>query len=293
MPASLERKRTMASFALPSTGGAHTCSLQASPYCPVNPVLRARVQTLSVSLAFISFHNFAPFNMRAQVRHSGRHAPGNHFKGDRVVQPVVARSIRILRCDRNRVLLRGEPAVELEVDVQFLAGFERTEVHLLNTSIGAIDFHADSIANEDAHHRLDTPQVECGANPNRHPFATGNDSAGSSALIQQRRVQDFARTIPVPVRRHGMKPPIELFISLLPLEDDSDVLVDHMLRLSLSLYPPVQEENGAIRKLFHQTEIVRHEKHGGFLLAQILKLPDAAVREDGVSHREGLVDDQN
>ncbi len=55
----------------------------------------------------------------------------------------------------------------------------------------------------------------------------------------------------------------------------------------------VEQEDGAVGKLLHQAEIVRHEEHGDFALAQFLKFAHAAIGEDGIADGEGLVDDEN
>ena len=90
-----------------------------------------------------------------------------------------------------------------------------------------------------------------------------------------------------------MSPPVALLESLLPLQHHADVLVDDVLRLAFGFDASVQEKDRPVRKLLHQTEVVRNEKDRGFLLAQFLELANAPVRKNRIAHRKRFVDDQN
>ena len=55
----------------------------------------------------------------------------------------------------------------------------------------------------------------------------------------------------------------------------------------------VEQKDGAMRELLHQTQIVRDEEHGDFALAQFFEFADAAVGEDGIADGQRFVNDQN
>ena len=123
------------------------------------------------------------------------------------------------------------PTVELEVDVEFFTGLECAEINLLDTRVRAVDFHTDAVADEYADHRVDDTLPECSADPDRDALAGRYDAAGAAGVIEQFHVEDFARAVAMAIGRSGMSAAIALFEGLLAFEDDTDVLVDHVLGL--------------------------------------------------------------
>ena len=61
----------------------------------------------------------------------------------------------------------------------------------------------------------------------------------------------------------------------------------------MRLHAAVEQQNGAVRELLHQSQIVRDEQDRNLALAQLLELAHAAIGEDRVADRQGLVDDQD
>ena len=134
---------------------------------------------------------------------------------------------------------------------------------------------------------------ERSADANCDAFAAGHDAAGASALVEQYDVEDLARSIAVAVGGGRVSAAVMLFKGLLPLEYDADVLIDYVFRLALGFDAAVQQKNRPVGKLLHQTEIVRNEKDGGFLFAQLFEFANAPVGKDGIADRERFVHDQN
>ena len=66
----------------------------------------------------------------------------------------MARAVGVLRRNREGVLLRGEPALEAELHLQHVTGAALAELDLLQSRVGAVDFHPDAIADQDSDHRI-------------------------------------------------------------------------------------------------------------------------------------------
>jgi hypothetical protein len=88
---------------------------------------------------------FSPRDIGAKIRYAGRLPHGYDFERDNVIQPVMTASVRMLSRNSHGVMLRREPALEPEVNLDFVTRFELAEVDVFNDCIGAINIHADTI----------------------------------------------------------------------------------------------------------------------------------------------------
>ena len=112
-----------------------------------------------------------PCDLRAQICYAGCLTPRKHVEGNHVVKPVVTGTVEILGCNGDRVLMRGKPAIEAEIDFEFFTRIEAAEIDLLDLGVGAVNIHADAVADEDTDHRLGARLVENGAYPDGDALA--------------------------------------------------------------------------------------------------------------------------
>ena len=78
-------------------------------------------------------------------------------------------------------------------------------------------------------------------------------------FVEQLDIQNLTRSIAVAKTRPqpGLLRP--LAIAILAFKDDSNLAVDHILGRSDGLNLTVEQEYGAVRKLLHQPQVVRHK----------------------------------
>ena len=237
----------------------------------------------------------APIDARLQVHKTSRVTLGNDVKRKYVVQPVVLEPSAFLCRNRQCILLRRQVAGEAESDVHFFAGFHGARVEFLDSGIGAVDIDADSSANQDADHGFYGAAVITRSDANRHLAAAEEDQRrvrpSSSSNCTSRISLD-----PSPCRKLDLSDGRAvrlLAIAFLAFENHADVAVDDLLGRSDSLDLSVQQKNGAVRELLHQSEVVRDEENGHAPVFELFEFADAAVGEDGVSDGECFVDDED
>ena len=66
----------------------------------------------------------------------------------------MARAVRILSGDSERVLLGGEPALDVEIHFELVAGAELAQFGVLDAGVRAVDIHADTGADQNSDHRV-------------------------------------------------------------------------------------------------------------------------------------------
>ena len=77
------------------------------------------------------------------------------------------------------------------------------------------------------------------------------------------------------------------------LQNQPDVLIDHLVRFALRVDVPAYQQNRPVRKLFHQAQIVRNKQHRNLPFAQLFELAYAAVGKHRIAHRQRFVHHQN
>src|ERR1022692_105760 len=233
----------------------------------------------------------APCDLRPQIRHSRRHACIYHIEGDDVIQPVVTGPIGALRGHGQGVLLGREPAGELEIPLQLVARLVAAEVLLFDARVGAVDIHADAVADEDADHGIAGRMMKAAAEAHGDGFAAAHRSHRIARGVQQLDAQDFADAVAVPVT--GSEALLLLLPRLLLFEHQSDVTVDDVAGRTLRFHAAVEQQNGAIGKLLHEAQVVRDEQYRDLAFAKLLELAHAAIGEDRVANGQGFVDDED
>src|SRR5438445_6874662 len=103
---------------------------------------------------------------RAQVRDAGEVSRIDHRELHRVIEPVLARAVPMLRGDRHRVLLSREVAVHTEDDFDGIALRKSSEVDLFDAGVGAVNVDAEAVANQQAENGVLDRSGELGFNVN-------------------------------------------------------------------------------------------------------------------------------
>lgn len=88
-----------------------------------------------------------------------------------VIQPVIACTVRVLSRDSDGVVLRRQPAVECELDVEFITSVKAPDFLTFNPGIGTVYVNADAVSNENANQRLYLLAMETASNPNGNALA--------------------------------------------------------------------------------------------------------------------------
>src|SRR5215469_5955211 len=141
----------------------------------------------------------APVDLRAEVRDAGGLTGREDVEGNHVVEPVVAGAVEVLSRDRDGVLVRGEPAVEGEIDFKFFARFEFAEIDALDFGVRSVNVHSDAITDQYADHGLRAGLIEDRAHADGDPLAARNGGAGAAVVIEEHDVEDFAGAVAVAI----------------------------------------------------------------------------------------------
>jgi hypothetical protein len=80
---------------------------------------------------------------------------------------------------------------------------------------------------------------------------------------------------------------------LLLFEHHTDVAIHDIARVAGRLNSAVEQKNRAMRELFHQPQIMRHEKNRSTFLLQFFNFSDTAVGKYGVPDGQRLIHNEN
>src|SRR4051812_2358948 len=105
-------------------------------------------------MAFVSYGNPPPVHARPETRESSHIARIHYGKRNHVVQPILAVAIRVLRGNRECVVLPRQQAIEPKLDLECLARAYETGIRMLNARVGAKDVDSQPIANQDPDYRI-------------------------------------------------------------------------------------------------------------------------------------------
>ena len=123
-PASSAKNRTHSSFALPSTGGAARSSFHASPNRPVSAVRLARGCTFTVTTRHATFARKIRDPAATRVSTTSKAIASSSQSW---LEPSAS-----LRGHGQSVLLRREPALDVEIHLQFVARLQVAQLDLLD-----------------------------------------------------------------------------------------------------------------------------------------------------------------
>src|SRR5262249_29139537 len=117
-----------------------------------------------------------------------------------------------------------------------------------------VHVHADPGADEDTDHRVRHLAMETGANPDGDRLAARHRGHRFSGAVADLYREDLAGAITV--AEAGSYAVILYSCGSLLFQDKSNVTVDDVFGRSVGFDAAVQQQNGAVRELFDQSEVV-------------------------------------
>ena len=187
----------------------------------------------------------------------------------------------------------GEQAIEGELDFEHFPRRNVAQVDAFYARVGAEYVDSETVADEQADHRILDVAPGDGADTNADGFVRFEISGRLATCVDEVRTDNFTGSVAVAKTCAGLGQIAARLVALLPFEHQADVAVHHFAGIAEGGDASFDHQRGAIGKALDESEIVRDEQDGDLAFLELHELLDATVGEDRVADGERFVHNQN
>ena len=218
---------------------------------------------------------------RIQVQHTCDVFGIFHLEIEHVIKPILAEAIPILHCDRDRIFLAAEQAIQFKLDFNFIACVEITQFGALQREclFRRCPCRCDSESVCRPRGSIRAFETLRGFEERWNLRAGKRDRFRRSSSVferpsrgwRRRRAENSSSWYRASSQRFFQQAAVSFLAGALAVEHKTHVAIDRILRRALHDDSSIQHERRAIGQTLDQTQIVRYQQHGDVLFGEALR----------------------